>query len=74
MEKYLPYALATVGAIEGYTMVNRFGDPTYAGLGAAIGAQFYVLSKDTWIQSHGVMGSYVWLALILLMLRGLAWW
>lgn len=74
MADYLPYALATVGAIEGYTMVIRFGNPEYAGMGAAIGAHFYVLSKDTWIQSHGVMGSYVWLALILLILRGLAWW
>jgi hypothetical protein len=74
MEQYLPYALVTVGAIEGYTMVNRFGNPAHAGLGAAIGAHFYILSKDTWIRSYGVMGSYVWLALILLMLRGLAWW
>lgn len=74
MEQYLPYVLVTVGAIEGYTVVNRFGDPAYAGMGAVIGSHFYLLSKDTWIQSHGVLGSYVWLALILLMLRGMAWW
>ena len=74
MAQTLPYVLATVGAIEGYTMVNRFGNPEYAGLGAAIGAQFYVLSKDMWIERYGVHGSYIWLALILIMLRGLAWW
>lgn len=73
-DTYLPYALAVVGAAEGYTLVARFGHPDHAGLGAVIGAHFYVLSKDAWIQKHGVIGSYIWLALILLILRAMAWW
>lgn len=63
MENYVPYALAAIGAFEGHIITTKFIGANYTGMGAALGAHFYVLSADDWIRLHGVGMTYVWLAL-----------
>lgn len=71
MEELLPYALVVVGATEGWMVTAKFVREDYAGLGAVIGAHFYVLSKDAWVRQHGVYGSYLWIIFIMLWIRAL---
>lgn len=73
MDRYLPYVMAAIGAAEGHILVSRFISPTYAGMGAAIGAHVYVLSAQSWARRYGIMDAYLWLVLIMMWLVALEW-
>jgi len=71
MEAGVPYAMAAIGALEGHILATRFLGSNYAGMCAAFGAHFYVLSTDTWVRRYGVGMTYVWLGVITMWLVAL---